>query len=245
MKQAVVNGRWNMWLPDNIADWDAITGDYSARQGWEFSRFESFRQRLHYGDVFFDVGAEHGWISAVLAREFVGARSMVLFEPSPEFWVNIRRIWTYNGLDEPLGCYNGFVDVIESGDQPQHINWPATADAAAPEVPGMAYRSLSNGAGATPTTSVDAFVSRWGITPKALNIDVEGAELRVLAGAAAMLTHPSSDLESVWVSVHPDLMQNFGQTPDDLFMFMDNCGWAAQHLGSDHEEHYLFVRDDF
>ena len=29
MKQAVVNGRWNLWLPDGIADWDAIEARWS------------------------------------------------------------------------------------------------------------------------------------------------------------------------------------------------------------------------
>ena len=122
MKQKIINRRWVLWTTDAIADWDGGTGDYSARRGWEFERFESFRKHLRWGDTFYDIGAEHGWISAIIAREFVGAENMVLFEPSPEFWVNIRRIWEYNGLGMPAafwpGCHCRAIKSLSCGQPP-------------------------------------------------------------------------------------------------------------------------------
>lgn len=245
VKQAIVNGRWNLWLPDNIADWDAITGDYTAKRGWEFERFESFRQHLKWGDRFYDIGAEHGWISAIIAREFVGAKHMVLFEPSPEFWVNIRKTWQYNGLNDPAGCWPGFADDIHR--QPSRGAfvradvWPGFADASRPEVPGMPYRSLRDPDETGPlSVSIDDFVKGSGLSPQALNIDVEGAELLVLRGASKELNF--GELSNVWVSVHSDLMENFSHTPEMLHEYMDECGWKGEHLETDHEEHWWFHR---
>ena len=237
MKQALVNGRWNIWLPDNIADWDGITGDYTARRGWEFQRFESFRRNLRWGDCFYDIGTEHGWISGIIAREFVGAQHMVLMEPSPEFWVNIRKIWTWNNFEDPAGCWQGFLD--ETDGVAGNDGWPSCADATKPEIPGMAYRSLLNQT-AIPSISVDNYARSTGLMPDALNIDVEGAELLVLRGAARSLE--SGRLSNVWVSVHPDLMLNFGHTPEMLHEFMVERGWVGEHLDTDHEQHHHFTR---
>jgi FkbM family methyltransferase len=241
MKQALVNGRWNLWLPDNIADWDAITGDHVARRGWEFVRFKSMQEHMRYGDIVYDIGAEHGWISAILAREFVGAENMVLIEPSPEFWVNIRRTWKWNNLDAPAACWAGFMS--DDGEVPETWDWPSCADAAKPEVPGMPYKSLGRDV-AVPSTSVDIFSKATGVTPTVLNIDVEGAEGRVLRGARRNLRE-NFDLNNIWVSIHPDLMErDFDEQRDDLVAWMGDMGWKGENLGYDHEEHWHFTRID-
>lgn len=241
MRERIINGRWNMWVPDSIADWDAITGDPVARRGWEYCRFESFRKHLKWGDTFYDIGTEHGWISAIIAREFVGASNMVLFEPSPEFWVNIRKTWEHNGLDAPAACWAGFVSDGTDEGWDGSFGWPSFADVSKPEVPGMAYRSLADPR-VIPSVTVDAFAATSTIWPNALNIDVEGAELLVLRGAKEELTSGEGTLRNVWVSVHPDLMDNFGHTPEMLYEYMASLGWEREHLGVDHEEHERFHR---
>lgn len=245
MRQAIVNGRWNLWVPDHIAEWDAITGDYSARQGWEFARFESMQKLLRYGDCLFDIGTEHGWISAILAREFVGGENMVLFEPGPEFWINIRKTWEYNRLDGPKACWQGFVDekdrfVVRADNMLR--DWPQCADPYAADVDSMPYRSMLDDNDEIMSISIDGFVLHTGIQPTALNIDVEGAELRVLYGAAKTLREYNG-LEVVWVSIHPDLMmRDYGVSADELHYLMKQCGWQGTHLGTDHEQHFVFER---
>lgn len=235
MKQKIVNGRWAIIAPDSVADWDGGTGDYSVRRGWEFQRFESFRRELKYGDVFFEVGAEHGWMSAIIGREFVGAENMVLFEPSPEFWVNIRKTWEYNGLNDPLGCYNGFVGA-ETTEQAAP-GWPATADLSAAEISAMAYRTLGRSE-PTPTIRIDDYVSDTGHIPAAINIDVEGAEGIVIAGAIETL---KLHRPLVWVSVHPDLMErDHGTNKNEFLSLMDAQKYNREYLDTDHEEHWLF-----
>lgn len=250
MKKALVNGRWQIWLPNSIADWDAVSGDPVARRGWEYERFESFRRHLRWDDSFFDVGAEHGWISAIIAREFVNPEAMVLFEPSPEFWGNIRRTWVHNNIDPPLACFQGFVAdhssmVTSFVNADAFDHWPTCADLNAPEVGGMAYRSLANSSD-IPSITLDDFTDVTLYSPSAINIDVEGAELMVLRGAVGLLTNGTGHLlRNVWVSIHPDLMENFGHTPEQLREFMSDAGWMGRHLGTDHEEHWHFERAPF
>lgn len=235
MKQKIVNGRWVIWTTDSVADWDGGTGDYSIGRGWEFERFRSLQENLKFGDVFFDVGAEHGWMSAIIGREFVGAGNMVLFEPSPEFWINIRKVWKYNGLDEPLGCYQGFAGALTT--QEPEEGWPAAADPSAIEHPSMAYRKL--GANDVPATvTIDDYVDATGHIPDAINIDVEGAEAIVIAGAVKTLR----DCQPlVWVSVHPDLMERDFQTNKQEFLdMMSQQNYVGEYLDTDHEEHWLF-----
>jgi len=242
MKSAVVNGRWVIFLPNGIADWDAITGDPVARRGWEYCRFESIQKHHHYGDVFYDVGVEHGWITAVLAREFVGAHKMVLIEPSEDFWVNIRKTWQWNNLDQPAAFWPGFISNVTENDEGIRVfDWPESADLSKPECPSMSYRSLTNGS-VIPTITIDDLVLRaGGLMPASINIDIEGAELLALQGAANTLME--SRLTNVWVSIHPDLMEkNFNHTKTELLDYMLTRGWHGEHLGTDHEEHWWFHR---
>ena len=87
---------------------------------------------------------------------------------------------------------------------------------------------------------LDDLVERSGITPTAITIDVEGAELLVLEGAEKTLTE--NDLK-VWVSIHPDLMEeSFNKTKADVHRFMENLGYSKRYLATDHEEHYLYLK---
>lgn len=249
MKLKAINGRWMIWTTNAIAEWDGLSGDPTLDSGWEACRFRSMQRELKYGDIFFDVGTEHGAISTVIAREFVGAENMVLFEPSPEFWPNIEKHWRHNGLNHPLGCWSGFVaDTSDPGVSVLASRvWPDGATADVPEVPGMAYRYLNDSRG-IPKISLDDYIDRSGIHPTAVNIDVEGAELLVLKGLQQELGNRYSNLSLVWVSIHPDLMErDFNDTKQELLDYMAarGTGWNATHLGTDHEEHFLFERVPF
>lgn len=229
MKQALINNRWSLIVPDQIADWDAITG-------WERKRFRSMEEHLRPGMVLFDIGAEHGWISAILAS-FVGPGYMVLVEPCPEMWANIRLIWQDNKLADPRLMIQALVDEEGDADLSGALEWPECAGGN--EHPATSYRYLHEPKHVeeTPVTTVDAITKL--VVPDALTIDVEGAELRVLAGAADTLT---DHRPLVWVSIHPDLMErDYDATPDGLHRYMDLMGYHGTHLGTDHEEHWYFT----
>jgi FkbM family methyltransferase len=186
--------------------------------------------------VFFEIGAEHGWMSAVIGREFVGAENMVLFEPSPEFWTNIRLVWEYNGLNLPLGCYQGFVS--DTTTQGPLKGWPKAAVRGGKEHPSMAYKIVGRHADVTESIRIDDYVNLTGHVPAAINIDVEGAEGKVMSGAVKTLRDHKP---LVWVSIHPDMMIRDHDTNKDEFLaFMSDQNYVGEHLATDHEEHWLF-----
>ncbi len=242
MKQKLVNGRWMIWTPDSVADWDGGTGDPVARHGWEFERFESYRRHLRWDDVFFDVGAEHGWISAILAREFVDPTRMHLFEPTDAMWSNLRLTWEYNGLPTPAGMIHAFAAdhsdlMVELTPHDMWSKWPVDVEYGV-ERAGVEYRSLRR-PGLVHSVTLDDYSAVTGAIPDAISIDVEGAEMIVLRGAAGLLR--AQAVRNLWVSVHPDLLdENYGSTVTELLGFMAGCGYAHEMLGLDHEEHHRF-----
>lgn len=236
MKPGTVNQNpeWTFLLPDQIADWDAITG-------WEEERLASMQQHLKPGMVLYDIGVEHGWLSAVYGS-FTGHGNMVLVEPSPEMWVNIRKTWEANKFDQPIASFQMFCGEhsnVRFGPKSTQVTvWPdATADwETAPETEAMAYRYLT-APGAIGTVTIDQIAKVTKRVPDAITVDVEGFELEVMRGAEGTLRlyRPL-----VWLSVHPDLMAANAGHPDvqELFDFMTTCGYSREYLGTDHEQHH-------
>jgi FkbM family methyltransferase len=229
MKRARVCGH-TLWVPDNVAEWDAVAGD----SPWERSRLESMLGTLQPGDVVYDIGAEHGWMSAILGLR-VGGENMVLVEPSQEFWPNIKGCWDSNDLATPLATVQAFAGVEETASI--HVtSWPRHVDG--PECHAMAYRHPNHHSESIATVSIDQLSKAIGHPPKGITIDVEGAELGVLQGAHHTLAH---DRPNVWVSVHDDLMRkDFGTTPAELITYMRDLDYRMIDLGYDHEHHVYF-----
>jgi len=216
-------------LPRPLADWD-VYGD------WERERVHHMRDHLHNGDTLFDVGAEHGWLSLVYAT-MVGPENMVLIEPTPLFWPNIRETWNHNYSVAPKACYDGLASDKTTDNRHEFDDWPASAWGDLIDV--NSYRCIhENASGAIPEMRLDDLVTRSGIVPDALTIDVEGAELLVLQGAHYTLKHHRPQ---IWCSVHPDLMaRDYHHTPAQLLKYLSDHGYGAQHIATDHEMHYYF-----
>lgn len=191
-------------------------------------------ENLTKGMILLDVGAEHGWMSAIYAG-FVGAENMCLFEPCPEVWPNIKATWEANKLELPMITACGFLGEIE------HLSltcnerlWPEEAKADK-LIENMKYRNIWGQGEETPQSTID----KLPFIPAAITIDVEGAELSVLRGAEQTLRKKRP---VVWVSLHEKAMAEFYQhTPQQVQDFMKSCGYDGQFLGFDHEDHWIFM----
>lgn len=121
--------------------------------------------------VAFDLGAHAGLYSLLFAR---ACREVYAFEPLPEnlgrltrtlAWNKVRNAhiipWAAGGATElgafRIGAHTSEGMVDASGDVPVHV------------------------------VALDDFAKRYGVIPDLIKIDVEGAELEVLRGAAAIL----------------------------------------------------------
>lgn len=234
MIETRINGRWTLLLPRHRAE----RPEWSTPLGWERERIASMALNLASGNVVIDVGAEEGDMSGLFAS---WGCQMVLVEPNPRVWPNIKAIFETNDLvDRVAGWHVGFcgtalVDPIPPGVSAYGGDaagvWPACAEG--PVIGDHGFLHLAEDV--APVTTIDLMP----VTPDALTIDVEGAELAVLRGAHATL---QQDRPLVWVSVHPAFMRHhFAYNPDQLHRYMRGLDYDGHLLASDHEEHWLFL----
>lgn len=233
MKLREINERpeWTFWVPDSIADWDAPSH-------WERARLASMQELLKPGYTLVDVGTEHGWLTAVYGG-FCGHENVILVEPSPEFWPNIRLIWEHNDFPNPFACYQAFAGDENAGEYEVPDMWPDCAEG--DEIGAMAYRYIGQHADIA-TVTIDKIALNHDVWIDAITIDIEGAELLALRGAAHVLIEHRP---LVWVSIHPDLMErDFGHKRSDVLDLMASLDYTAERLEIDHEEHWLFRPED-
>jgi FkbM family methyltransferase len=222
---------WKLWLPGFRVAF------HHERPDWERGRLESVHERLKPGMRAWDIGAEHGDMSA-LYRSW-GA-DVVLVEPSPPYWSCARRTFEANGFEPPSAWYDGFaadVTIRGIGDFGTY-GWPAYS--LAPVIPDYGFRHLAQDRDTARITVDD--LSRLTGRPDALMVDVEGAEHAVLMGARNVL---AAGNVLAWVSVHePTMLDWYGRTLDNLHALMASVGYSGELLPShgEAETFWLYER---
>jgi len=141
------------------------------------------RRLLAGGGDFVDVGAHVG-MYAIAAAACLGDRGRVLAcEPNPEARARLVENVALNG------CTNVVVSAVAISDR------PGEALLHVPQTPDPSFSSLGEGRFAegepvrVATATLDAEVEAARLTPALVKIDVEGAELAVLAGGRRTLEH--------------------------------------------------------
>lgn len=136
-------GRWPVVLPAYRVEHCRV------QPNWEEGRLLSMHAHLRPGDVLYDVGSEHGDLSALYAtwvtevqqgdvyvvKDGAGTQvgseirepnlqrgGVVLVEGSDKFWPVIKATFEANGL-VPVGCYAGFASDIDSPEEFRTPSW--------------------------------------------------------------------------------------------------------------------------
>lgn len=194
--------------------------------------------------VVYDVGAEEGEFSALWGH-IVGPGNVHLFEPTPSVWPNIRATWEANhGQRRPGGVWQGFVGASMRGPGVISSQWP--------ECSGGALQPDSRFSVVTerpdiPCVSLDTYATACQ-PPDLIAIDVEGAELLVVAGAMGLINGRGHVRRpTLAISVHPpEFLSRFdhgGQpcTQERLFRMLSHAGYVPRWVSVDHESHWMFV----
>lgn len=245
MPEILVNGRWPLHVPDHRV------GHWQRNPTWEGPRLASMAANIKPGMVVWDLGAELGDISALLAS-WVGKRTIddglghpgiatggvVLVEPGAHYWPTIRETFRLNGLPDPLYTWHGFAADRDENWMPvtpgERVGWPA---AAFNEMTGL--EAFGNVKGTRqPVITLDTLAALSGRPPDAITCDVEGAEILVVRGAQRVLAeHPPL----VWVSVHAEAMfHDHHVYQAEFFSEFHKHGYEKQFLDFDHEAHWFF-----
>lgn len=234
----VTMNRWQLLLPEHrVKQWE---------HPWEAARLESMHANLKPGDLIVDAGAEEGDLPCLWAS---WGCDVVLAEPSPAVWANMRAIFEANELtDRVKACWVGFLgDETRSMTRgwarqivgsPPPSPWPKCADG--PVTDAHAFSVLVERPD-IPVTTIDLLAETAG-APQAITVDTEGSELRVLRGAEHTLRHRRP---LVWVSVHLDhawvALKFPGEDGYAVDEFMTSVGYEGHVLAEDHERHVFYV----
>lgn len=239
LRSTAINGRWDLLLPDHRAarpEWP----------WWEATRLAAMHHTITgmAAPVIFDVGAEEGDFPALWAK---WGASVVLFEPNPLVWPNVKVIFEGNGLGVPRLCFVGFAaddtdwdhEALNALGEGSAGTWPSCASG--PVIGDHGFQTIPEYPG-TARVRIDDVVARTSIVPDVVTIDVEGAELRVLRGAAGVL---AAHRPVVFVSIHPAFMADtYGDREGDLYELMGSLGYEDRFLCEDHERHVVFWHPD-
>lgn len=220
-------------VPIHILKFREMKHDF--KNGWETDYLKNLHESLRPGMIVFDIGAEQGEFSAMVAK-VVGGGNVHLFEPSDRYWPNIKRLFDYNNFNIG-GCFNGFVSNYSTY-QKDYFGWPECSNG---NIFTGTYQLLQSSSPIDiPTISIDEYCKIKNITPDVLMIDCEGAEVNIIDGARNILINNSP---IVFVSVHSDQeILNHGRQRKELFDMFNEFGYKYELINKDHEEHWKFTK---
>ena len=214
-------------LPWRVRFWDGVARPSSGgvaglfrlwRRGASM-RAESEAAWAAYdgGDVV-DVGAFHGWYAALLAPRARPGATFVLVEPDPSAVPTLMR--TAGSLAETFPALRFCVVPRAAGDgscvRPVYPYGPE----------GHPRFESADDPGAERSLSVDGLAAGLGVRPSLVKVDVEGAEVFVVRGAAGTL---ESARPTVMLETHP-LWQPTGVEASDVTAPLRAAGYAAADL---------------
>lgn len=184
--------------------------------------------RLKPGNTFLDIGAYVGLHTLLAAKKVGRSGKVVGFEPSP----SNRRLLQYHVVKNRLRNVSVEECVVsdrDGGDIPFFLlneGDSSTNSITFADVEDNASLTEKSTMIRVPTTTLDAYCLRLHVVPDLIKVDVEGAELSVLRGAARLLR----EVRPVWiVAVHPDWMPP-GEGGDALLQFLAGFGYVVETL---------------
>lgn len=192
-------------------------------------------ERMKDHDVFFDVGANIGIVSMLVAKRSPGA-DVHSFEPEPRNADYLRRNISTNGLDRIT------VHECAVGAEPGSVRLYVAAEAGA-----GTHSIMSDGSGDresidVPMVTIDTVAEQISADPTIMKIDVEGAEMDVLRGMEGVLRRGS--IRELFVEVHPRQLATQGESAESLSSWLGERGMKLVETDRrDNEFHQRYVRD--
>jgi len=182
---------------------------------------------LHDGDVALDVGANIGFFTVMMAALTGPQGRVVAFEPGPDNLVRLRRNIVVSGVrnvtivEQPASDVAGPAQFYLNSDAGGgHALWDPG------RFPGNAKSRADVRVARVAATTLDAVVADLDLPmPRLIKIDTEGAEHRVLTGAAGLLRE--CRVPYIIAELHEFGLAELGSSQRDLRRFMAEQGYAT------------------
>ena len=206
---------------DGLSMTGATIGHVDHLRAWAEGREEPqmtacFKQALRPGDLVVDVGGYLGYFTLLAARAVGEAGEVVVVEANPQSQELLQRNIERNGFSDRVVVHRTAV-----ADSPGTATfyWDASDGSAS----GLAAPDNVGGTYKVPVTTIDALLGD-GAAPDVIKIDIEGAEVRALAGMRATLARAAPGLK-LFVELNPDALAKAGASGDALLEELRGAGF--------------------
>jgi FkbM family methyltransferase len=187
-------------------------GYWAYKTYWE-RELTAIRALVTPGSCAVDVGANVGFFTLKFARWVGEFGRVVAVEPAPDNLATLRRRISERGLQTRVHC-EAAVAAEAEGQLFLYLNPDNPAD----------HRIGREGI-ATRAVTLDALLERLRWPPVSLvKVDVQGAELRVLKGAAGMIAR---DKPALLIEMDDSALRRFGASAEDVSAFLEAFGYRA------------------
>lgn len=202
-------GEWCFWL-------DKGPENYYLD---EFVPFCDVLNDLNVPFTLFDLGADIGTVSSLVAVNCHNLKNIVAFEPNPKSF----EVLTYNlnNLSQQTQCVSAAVSNV-NGFATFHADKERLNDHEGYIDNNIDSNIQSRAVGDTVVTTLDNWcinqVKQNSLSIEksiALKIDVEGQEIQLLLGAQALIKNAERVI--ILIEVHPQVLARTNNSPDDLF----------------------------
>jgi len=172
-----------------------------------------FVNYLKEGMTVFDIGANVGYYTLLIAQKVGSTGKVYAFEPIPE---------TFARLQENIAL-NGFTNIVAV---PAAVtDRDCTVRMSVEDSASSIFRASSANSIEVPTISLDSFVGQHRIERvDAIKMDVEGAELLVLRGADQVIRRYKP---IIMTEINPALLKSAGTTAEELFKAIIDYGYDS------------------
>ena len=204
---------------------------------WEPNLSEWLVQHLSHGDVVIDAGANVGYFS-LLSAQCVGPTGRVIaFEPVPAFAAALRDNADHSGLTDIIELHQVAVSDRNGTTQVYVADASNRGMSSTELVPG--YETCVS----VPVARAEACVDRaYWARIRLVKVDVEGDELRALAGMRVLLD-ALEDGAAVVVEVAGDRLDARGETVEEAMTLMRDLGFRSFSLANEYTPRsYAFHR---
>jgi FkbM family methyltransferase len=178
------------------------------------------RRLLKPGDIFVDIGACYGYHALTNASR-VGPRGRVYaFEPQPDMFAALRENVRRNDLA------NLEMENLALSDRSEHLQLHRFSSLGAGHTSIACLEHPVSGVLPCEAITMDEYVTRKGMGQiTAVKLDVEGAELKILRGARALL---GSSKPPMWIiEVNVETARACGYHPRELLLLLADFGYQA------------------
>lgn len=208
---------------------------HDFEKGWETEYLRELINTLKEGMIVFDIGAEQGEFTAMAAK-IVGGSNVHIFEPSKDYWYNIKSVWDANKLEYPGGLFGGYVcdETTSMVEDEFKSSWGNDGE--------VFYGTNQVSPKQTPRYSIT--IDDYCLLnpfPDVIMMDIEGAELSAVRGALKVIKEKSPIF---FISIHSNELINerSGGIKEDIHKLFSENGYVGIHIKTDHEEHWKFVK---